>query len=133
MGQSLSSAEDDLGTPVLLSKARNDALLLRKIADDPEIADEIVGFHAQQTVEKALKAVLERREVDYPHTHDLARLFELLDGSGGAPAHRDDALALSPWATEFRYGDVVAGSLERDEATAAAMAILDWADGETAG
>ena len=121
----MSNAEDDLATPVLLSKARNDALLLRKIAADPEIADEIVGFHAQQTVEKALEAVLETREVDYPHTHDVARLFELLDGSGGAPAHRDDALALSPWATEFRYGDVVAGSLDAPSEAAAAGSIAD--------
>jgi HEPN domain-containing protein len=78
------------------------------------------------------KAVLETRGVDYPHTHDLARLFELLDGSGGAPGNRDDALALSPWATEFRYGDVVAGSLDRDDAVATARAILDWAEAETA-
>jgi HEPN domain-containing protein len=124
----LSSPEGDPRTPILLSKARNDALVLRKIAGDPEIADEIVGFHAQQTVEKALKAVLELRGVDYPYTHDLARLFELLDGSGGAPGDRDEALALSPWATEFRNGDVVAGSLDRDEAIAAAMAILEWAE-----
>jgi HEPN domain-containing protein len=117
---------------MLLSKARNDAVLLRKIVGDREVADEIVGFHAQQTVEKALKAVLETREVDYPYTHDLARLFELLDGSGGAPENRDDTLALSPWATEFRYGDVVAGSLDRDEAVAAATAILEWAEDETA-
>lgn len=90
-------------TPISLAKARNDALLLRKIADDIEVADEIVGFHAQQTVEKALKAVLEVRGVDYPYTHDLARLFALLDGSGGAPRDRDDAVALTPWAAEFRY------------------------------
>lgn len=128
----MSSAEGDPRTPVLLTKARNDAVVLRKIAADPEIADEIVGFHAQQTVEKALKAVLETREVDYPYTHDLARLFELLDGTGGAPEGRDDALALSPWAAEFRYGDVMAHSLDRDEAIAAATAILEWAEREIA-
>jgi hypothetical protein len=58
-------------------------------------------------------------------------LFELLDSSGGAPGTRDDALALSPWAAEFRYGDLVAGSLEREEALAAATAIMDWAESET--
>jgi HEPN domain-containing protein len=129
----LSSAESDRGTPILLAKARNDAVLLRKIAGDMEIADEIVGFHAHQTVEKALKAVLETRAIDYPYTHDLARLFELLDRSGGAPENRDNALALSPWATEFRYGDVVAGPLDRAEAIAAATVILDWAEREVAG
>lgn len=84
--------------------------LLRKIADDPEVADEIVGFHAQQAAEKALKAMLERRSIDYPYTHDLARLLKLLEGPGGAPATRDDMLALTPWATESRYGDAMPAS-----------------------
>ena len=126
----MSSVEGDL--PILLFKARNDALALRKMAPDPEMADEIVGFHAQQTVEKALKAVLETRGVDYPYTHDLARLFQLLDDSGGAPGDRDHALALSPWAAEFRYGDVVVGSLDRDRALAVATSILAWAEREVA-
>lgn len=98
------------------------------MARDPEVADEIVGVHAQQTVEKALMAVLETRRVDYPYTHDLARLFQLLDDSGGAPADRDDALSLNPWAAEFRYGDVVVGSLDRDDALAVATSILAWAE-----
>lgn len=125
----MSSAEDRTSTPVLLSKARNDLLLLRKIAGDAEVADEIVGFHAQQAVEKACKAVLEKRGVDYPRTHDLARLFELLDDCGSAPPNRDEALALSPWAAEFRYGDVVVGTLDRDRALAVAVAVLNWAEG----
>lgn len=126
------NADADAGPPILLSKARNDIVLLRKIADDPEVADEIVGFHAQQAVEKAIKAALEARGVDYPRTHDLARLLELLNDSGGAPPDRDAALALSPWAAEFRYGDVIAGSLDRDRALAAAESALAWADSEIA-
>jgi HEPN domain-containing protein len=126
----LSSADRPRRTPILLAKARNDAVLLGKIATDIQVADDIVGFHAQQTVEKALKAVLEIRGVDYPYSHDLARLFALLDDSGGAPPDRDDALALTPWAAEFRYGDVVASALDRVRAAEVAAAILEWADGE---
>lgn len=122
----MSSAEGD--RPILLSKARNDALLLEKVVGDAEVADEIVGFHAQQTVEKALEAVLEVRGVDYPYTHDIARLYELLDESGGAPEDRDDAVALTPWAAELRYGDVVTGALNRDHALAVAQSVLAWAD-----
>jgi HEPN domain-containing protein len=125
------SSADEL-PPVLLSRARNDAVVLRKVAADPEVADEIVGFHAQQSVEKALKAVLQTRGVDYPYTHDLARLFQLLDTSGGAPQDHDRAIALSPWAAEFRYGDVVVESLDRDEAVAISSAILEWAEAEIA-
>jgi hypothetical protein len=44
----LSSADECRRPPILLTKARNDAVLLRKIADDVEVADEMVGFHAQQ-------------------------------------------------------------------------------------
>ncbi len=125
------SADEEVPAPILLTKARNDMVALRKLADDPDVADEIAGFHAQQTVEKALKAVLETRDIDYPHTHDIERLLKLLDDSGGGPEHRDDALALSPWAAEFRYGDVVGSSLDRSQAVAVADSVLTWAERET--
>jgi hypothetical protein len=38
--------------------ARGDLYACRKLADDAEIDDHIVGFHAQQAVEKALKVAL---------------------------------------------------------------------------
>jgi hypothetical protein len=39
---------------VLLSKATKDEALVRKIWSDTDIVDEIIGFHAQQAIEKAL-------------------------------------------------------------------------------
>jgi HEPN domain-containing protein len=39
-------------------KAQNDATAAREFADNSEISDEIIGFHAQQAVEKWLKAVM---------------------------------------------------------------------------
>jgi HEPN domain-containing protein len=36
-----------------------------------DIADAIVGFHARQAVEKAIKAVFAAREVEYGKTHQL--------------------------------------------------------------
>src|SRR5256885_12003433 len=35
-------------------------------------------FHAQQCVEKYLKARLQESGIDFPKTHDLARLLDLL-------------------------------------------------------
>jgi HEPN domain-containing protein len=35
---------------------------MQLLARNPEISDEIIGFHAQQAVEKWLKAVLGSRE-----------------------------------------------------------------------
>jgi HEPN domain-containing protein len=43
---------------LLLRKASEDAEAVDKLAADVDIADAIVGFHAQQAAEKALKAVL---------------------------------------------------------------------------
>lgn len=42
---------------VLVRKAEDDANAVRLMAPDAGISDEIVGFHAQQAVEKWLKAV----------------------------------------------------------------------------
>ena len=40
-----------------LTLADRDLRAFRKLSDDLEIDDEVVGFHAQQAVEKCLKAV----------------------------------------------------------------------------
>lgn len=48
---------------VLLAKAIDDETLVRKVSPDTDIADAIVGFHAQQAVEKLIKAVLVARGV----------------------------------------------------------------------
>lgn len=41
----------------------------------------VVAFHAQQAVEKCLKAILEEYAVEFPKTHDLGRLYRLLPAS----------------------------------------------------
>ncbi|HWO83623.1 MAG TPA: HEPN domain-containing protein [Solirubrobacterales bacterium] len=43
---------------VLARKAADDAKAMRLLASNQEISDEIIGFHAQQAIEKWLKAVL---------------------------------------------------------------------------
>jgi HEPN domain-containing protein len=37
-----------------------------------------VGFHAQQAAEKYLKALLVRYQIEFPKTHDLDRLLDLV-------------------------------------------------------
>lgn len=54
---------------------------------DAEISDEIIGFHAQQAVEKWLKAVLGSRAIEFEYTHDLRRLItEVTAAVGGFPS-----------------------------------------------
>ncbi|MFZ4539651.1 HEPN domain-containing protein [Propionivibrio sp.] len=61
----------------LLVMARKDFDALRGMVDNPLFAEEIFGFHAQQAIEKSLKAWLAARSLDFPLTHDLSRLLDL--------------------------------------------------------
>lgn len=66
----------------LLLLAGKDFDAMRGMIDNPLFADEIFGFHAQQAIEKLLKAWLAARSIDFPLTHDLSRLLGLLDEAG---------------------------------------------------
>jgi hypothetical protein len=50
----VSSPADNLAeaSRTLLRKAHGDAAAARELAGNPDIPDEIIGFHAQQAVEK---------------------------------------------------------------------------------
>ena len=87
-----------------IEKALHDFTALEVLAKDKTIADEIVGFHAQQTIEKALKAVLVYRKIVYRKTHDIAELLDLLKDNGMViPEKIEQAVALTPFAVEYRY------------------------------
>jgi HEPN domain-containing protein len=61
---------------MLLWRAEDDLGACRVLADVSEVADGAVGFHAQQVVEKVLKAAIVLAEIKLPHTHDLDLLIE---------------------------------------------------------
>jgi hypothetical protein len=89
---------------VLLRKASQDRLALEKLIDDPEIEDDLLGFHAQQAAEKILKALLAARGVDYPKTHNLRVLIELLAAEDiRLPAKLAEIDRLTQFGTTFRY------------------------------
>jgi HEPN domain-containing protein len=116
---------------VLLRKARDDEVAVRKFADDPDIADSVLGFHAQQAIEKALKAVLSVRDRRYPWTHDLRYLIELLDAAGSPlPLELSDARRLTPWAAEFRYGETIDERIDRARTVRIVDAVMRWAESQ---
>ena len=94
---------------VLLRKARGDEFTVEKLNPDPASQDEIIGFHAQQAVEKLLKAVLAHHAVPYPRIHDLTELVDLLrDSKISFPENLEEIDRLTPFATVFRYADLAA-------------------------
>ena len=120
-------AESDLAA-ILLSLAEQDALAYRKLAGDPEIGDALVGFHAQQATEKAIKAVLARNRVAFRRTHDIAELLDLMtDASLDLPPHAEHLDELNPFAVEMRYGLVQPGKLDRAATQALLDVVIAWA------
>jgi HEPN domain-containing protein len=77
------------------------------------LSDHIFGFHAQQSCEKLLKALLSSLAVVYPKTHSLEQLADLLAQSNELlPGLSYDLLDLEPFAVELRYdagGSLLAG------------------------
>ncbi|MDP1609719.1 MAG: HEPN domain-containing protein [Sulfuritalea sp.] len=115
----------------LLGKARDDAYVVRCMSADASAPDWIIGFHAQQAVEKAIKSALTRHEVEFPRTHNLSMLIELLRRHGiAAPPDADDLARLTPFGVALRYDDSAGEddpTLERAWAMDVVQRTLDWA------
>ncbi len=76
-----------------------------------------VCFHAQQAVEKYLKAFLQEEGADFPKTHNLIELLQLvvpLDAS--FELQRDLLIRLERYAVHYRYPGE---SADQDEARSA--------------
>jgi HEPN domain-containing protein len=116
---------------VLLARAIDDETLVRTVSPDTDIADAIVGFHAQQAVEKLIKAVLAARGVAFMKSHALSYLIGLVEVNEiEAPEELSEADVLSPWAVEFRYEGDEPPALDRSAALTLVAQVRTWAENE---
>lgn len=113
----MSSPKGDLDATsrILVRKAEEDATAVREFAGNLDIADSIIGFHAQQAVEKWLKALTAARGIRHKPIHDIDRLIELLEKADvELPLDRDRLAALTQYAVPMRYDELLdAESLDR--------------------
>lgn len=106
-----------------------DETLVRKVSADMDVADAIVGFHAQQAAEKLIKAVLAARDVAFMKSHALSYLVGLVEEHKiDAPPELSEADVLSPWAVEFRYEGEEPPALDRPAALALVEKLRAWAE-----
>jgi HEPN domain-containing protein len=71
---------------------------------DPDLfADEVFGFHAQQAVEKTLKAWVALLGGEYPFVHDLDALLNVLRRLGADVDTLRGFVELNAFAVQFRY------------------------------
>ncbi|MEK7842151.1 MAG: HEPN domain-containing protein [Deltaproteobacteria bacterium] len=66
----------------------------------------LIAYHAQQCAEKHLKAYLVFHSVDFPYTHNIARLLELCAEKSPWPDTIRDSEELTPFAITTRYPGV---------------------------
>ena len=113
-----------------LNHAESDLSLARLAQGRKEILSEQVCFHAQQAVEKALKAVLLRQKIEFPLIHDLDALLEIANRNGIFLPQESSAVGfLTPYAVETRYPGFWEEITPEDvhEAVRLAEAIVAWA------
>jgi HEPN domain-containing protein len=126
----LSRADGRDRAAVLARKADGDEKAMRLLAANSEIDDESVGFHAQQAIEKRLKAVLAANDVPFELKHPLGPLLELLVNAGiEAPPGADWMDELTIYAVPMRYEQLLdAEPLDRDAVVTLVGEVGDWAN-----
>ena len=88
----------------LLRKAKQDRVAMEALLATQAL--DAVCFHAQQAAEKCLKAFLAHHNVEFPYTHNLAKLIEICASLDPAFRSLLPAVApLTPYAVELRYDD----------------------------
>lgn len=87
-----------------LKKADNDLITARQTLLLPEAPTDTVTFHAQQAVEKSLKAFLTFQQIEFPKIHELVRLLDLaIPAFPELDQFRKACAEMSGYAIDVRY------------------------------
>jgi len=92
---------------------------------------ETMCFHAQQAVEKSLKAILVAKGIPFPRTHNLKILVSLLPPDLSLPADPVDIGELTDYAVSNRYPGMEEPVTEEQyrKAVRLAESVVTWAEG----
>lgn len=112
-----------------LRRARSD-LALASLPLPPDVLYNDLCFHAQQAVEKSIKAVLIHYGVELRKIHDIAHLIALLPAHAPPPPAAEDVASLTSYAVMIRYPGDYEDVTEEDylEAGRVAETVYAWAE-----
>jgi HEPN domain-containing protein len=88
-------------------------------------------FNAQQAAEKAFKAICIARNIDFPKTHSLVRLIDILEENGmSIPESIKAADILTQFAVQSRYPDWIEEITKEEysEAIQLAAQVVFWVE-----
>lgn len=98
---------DYLVTKKLLLKCDNDLKAAKKLFTFEDYAVDIIYFHCQQAVEKALKAFLDSKDIKFEKTHDIEKLLDQCIEIEKSFQQIDYITEMTPYAVEFRYDEII--------------------------
>lgn len=114
-----------------LSRAKGNLTLAEKGGRLKGVLFEDLCFNAQQAAEKALKAVCLWKGIDFPKTHSLVHLVDILEATGlEIPQGVRDADILTQYAVQTRYPGIVEEITRSEyrEALKLAANVVFWAE-----
>ena len=89
-------------TKAWLESAESDLLIIDRIKSETQLTHQL-AFHAQQAVEKSLKAVIEEYEIGFLKTHSLETLFNKVKSHIKLKFELDILLLLDQLYIDARY------------------------------
>lgn len=87
----------------LLGLAVADLTALRHMLDQQSFSEGVFGFHAQQAIEKALKAWIAALALEYPKSHDVSALLRILRSTGADLTPYSSMEDFTVFAVQYRY------------------------------
>lgn len=109
-----------------LRYAEEDLITAETLLEQSHLPPRQSCWYAQQSAEKALKAVLIFLEIDFPRTHDLNVLRNLVPESWQLKAAHSDLASLTEWAAEARYPSDMPEATNADASKAVEQARTIW-------
>lgn len=109
-----------------LRYAEEDLITAETLLKQPQVPPRQACWFAQQSAEKALKAALIFLQIDFPRTHDLDTLRDLVPESWQLKTAHPDLSNLTRWVVEAQYPEDRQGATETDASEAIEQARAIW-------
>jgi HEPN domain-containing protein len=111
-----------------INRAYSDLAIAKADIHNAYIED--LCYHTQQAVEKAVKSLLLKYDVEFPYVHNIAQLLTLLEEAGQEiPEFVRESEKLTRFAVFARYpGIVPIKRLEYEKSILIAESVVKWAE-----
>ncbi len=86
-----------------VTKAESDLVAASALLKTKDCPTDVVCFHAQQVVEKYLKALLTSLQIEFPKTHNIRKLSQMVQPRHDIGLGEDEEDKLTDYATTARY------------------------------